>query len=91
MPYSNGYRVVPAPATSQDQEPTAAPASSDEQSIAAQPKSASNDTATINIPNTKGSFTPVRLVKHKDGYIGPQGEFYAGHPTIAALKALYGD
>ena len=45
----------------------------------------------INIPNSKGGFTPVRLIKHKNGYIGPQGEFYAGHPTVDALKALYGD
>jgi hypothetical protein len=59
--------------------------------IAAQPKSAANDTATINIPNSKGGFTAVRLVKHKDGYIGPQGEFYAGHPTVDQLKALYGN
>jgi hypothetical protein len=91
-PYSNGYVVVPAPspAQPQDQEATA-PASSDEQSIAAQPKSASNDTATINIPNSKGGFIPVRLIKHKNGYLGPEGEFYIGHPTVAALKALYGD
>jgi hypothetical protein len=57
----------------------------------AQPKSALKDTATINIPNSKGGFTPVRLVKHNNGYIGPQGEFYAGHPTVEQLKALYGN
>jgi hypothetical protein len=93
--------IVPEPvsaaaATSQDQESEAtvqAPSSSeaDKQPIAAQSKSASHDTTTINIPNSKGGFTPVRLVKHKNGYIGPQGEFYTGHPTVAALKALYGD
>ena len=59
--------------------------------VAAQPKSALKDTATINIPNSKGGFTPVRLVKHNNGYIGPQGEFYAGHPTVEQLKALYGN
>ena len=94
MPYSSGYVVVPTPApvASQDEEATVQ-ASSDEQPIAAQPKSAKNDTATItiNIPNSKGGFSPVVLVKHKNGYIGPQGEFYTGHPTVAALKALYGD
>ena len=101
-PYSNGgYVIVPEPvsvaaATSQDQESEAtdqAPSSSevDKQPIAAQPKSASPDTTTINIPNSKGGFTPVRLIKHKNGYFGPQGEFYTGHPTVAALKALYGD
>jgi hypothetical protein len=79
----------PTPATSEDQEaPAEAP--SVDQPVAALPKSAS-DTATINVPTSKGGFTPVRLVKHKNGYIGPQGEFYTGHPTVAALKALYGD
>ena len=87
-PYSSGYMVVPTP--TQDQEATEQ-ASSDEQPIVAQPKSVSRDTTTINIPNSKGGYTPVRLVKHKNGYIGPQGEFYTGHPTVAALKALYGD
>jgi hypothetical protein len=92
QPYSNGYMVVPAPeaAASEDQqEPAQAP--SVEQPVAAQPKSASGDTTTINVPTSKGEFTPVRLVKHKNGYVGPQGEFYTGHPTVAALKALYGD
>jgi hypothetical protein len=45
---------------------------------------------TINVPNEKGDFTPVKLVKHDKGYIGPQGEFYADHPTVEQLKALYG-
>ena len=92
MPFSNGYQVVPAPAPapSEDQEATAQ-APSDEQPIAAQPKSVSGDTTTINVPTSKEGFAPVRLVKHKNGYIGPQGEFYPGHPTVSALKALYGD
>jgi hypothetical protein len=57
----------------------------------AQPKPALKDTATINIPNSKGGFTPVKLVKHNNGYLGPQGEFYAGHPTVDQLRALYGN
>jgi hypothetical protein len=59
--------------------------------ISVQSKPASKDTTTINIPNSKGGFTPVKLVKQKDGYLGPQGEFYAGHPTVDQLKALYGN
>jgi|GEM_PF-1022763 hypothetical protein len=85
-PYSNGYIVVPTPEPATDQ----ATVGSD-QPIVAQSKSASHDTTTINVPNSKGGFTPVTLIKHKNGYIGPQGEFYNGHPTVAALKALYGD
>lgn len=44
----------------------------------------------INVPNANGSFTPVKLTKSNDGYIGPQGEYYPGHPTLAQLKMLYG-
>ena len=44
----------------------------------------------INIPNASGGFTAVKLIRHKNGYIGPQGEFYAGHPTVEELKVLYG-
>jgi hypothetical protein len=45
----------------------------------------------VNIPNKSGGFTPVTLVKLGDGYIGPQKEFYAGHPTVAQLQVLYGN
>ena len=47
-------------------------------------------TVVINVPNSDGSFTPVTLVRSRGGYIGPQGEFYAGSPTVEQLKALYG-
>jgi hypothetical protein len=89
-PYSSGYVIVPAPVVSNSsvaasEEPKTASA------VTAQPKPESKDTATITIPNSKGGFTPVRLVKHNNGYLGPQGEFYAGHPTVDQLKALYGN
>ncbi len=45
---------------------------------------------TIHVPNSNGSYTPVRLIKQNDGYIGPQGEYYAGNPTVEQLTALYG-
>jgi hypothetical protein len=89
-PYSSGYVIVPAPVVNK----TAAAASEEPKTaskVTAQPEPASNDTTTINIPNSKGEFTPVRLVKHNNGYLGPQGEFYAGHPTVEQLKALYGN
>ncbi len=95
-PYSDGYVIVPEPAASTAMAPTA-PSATDQAQVPisaaqqAQQKSVSGDTTTINIPNSKGGFTPVRLIKHKNGYIGPQGEFYTGHPTVDALKALYGD
>jgi len=48
------------------------------------------ESLTINIPNVNGSYTPVRLLKQKDGYLGPQGEYYPGHPTVEQLRVLYG-
>jgi hypothetical protein len=49
------------------------------------------DTVTVYVPNANGRFTPVNLIKAKNGYSGPQGEFYPNHPTIAQLRALYGN
>lgn len=57
---------------------------------AAQYAMPSGQTVTINVPNSNGSYTPITLVKHNNGYIGPQGEYYSGNPTIDQLKALYG-
>ncbi|MDD5747232.1 MAG: hypothetical protein PHO30_08225 [Candidatus Omnitrophica bacterium] len=48
-------------------------------------------TVTVNIPDTKGGYTPVKLKKTANGYIGPQGEYYEQNPTVEQLKVLYGD
>ena len=48
------------------------------------------DSVIINVPNSSGGFTPVTLVKTDAGYLGPQGEYYPDHPTVAELKVLYG-
>lgn len=47
-------------------------------------------TIVINVPNHNGSYTPIALRKSGRGYIGPQGEYYHGNPTVAQLAALYG-
>lgn len=47
------------------------------------------ETVTINVPNSNGSFTQVTLVRRNNGYVGPQGEYYAGNPTVEQLKTLY--
>ena len=86
-PYSNGYIVVPEPA------PTAvvtAPAAVASAPVVTQPKTVSGEAVVLNIPNANGGYTPVALTKHKTGYIGPQGEYYEGHPTVDQLKVLYG-
>jgi len=53
-------------------------------------KNVSGEEYIVNIPNSDGSFTPVKLKKSNNGYIGPQGEFYQGHPSVEQLKVLYG-
>jgi len=53
-------------------------------------KNVSGEEYVVNIPNSDGSFTPVKLKKSNNGYIGPQGEFYQGHPSVEQLKVLYG-
>jgi len=91
--YPYGYVVVPAPvvattvvavpaATTVVTVPEAAPIN------VTQPQ---GKIITINVPNSNGSYTPVSLTKYKNGYIGPQGEYYEGHPTVEQLKLLYGN
>jgi hypothetical protein len=47
------------------------------------------ETITIYVPNSNGSYTSVTLAKYNGGYVGPQGEFYPGRPTIEQLRVLY--
>jgi len=44
---------------------------------------------TINIPNNHGGYSEVSLKRTKDGFIGPQGEFYSEFPKVAHLKVMY--
>jgi len=53
-------------------------------------KNVSGEEYVVNIPNSDGTFTPVKLKKSNNGYIGPQGEFYEGHPSVEQLRVLYG-
>ncbi|MHC4478267.1 MAG: glycine zipper domain-containing protein [Planctomycetota bacterium] len=45
---------------------------------------------TVNITNSNGSITPVRLRKEGVVYIGPKGETYTTLPTPEQLKPVYG-
>lgn len=87
--YSSGYIVVPAPTTATV---VTAPAATTVviAPTVTQPKATSGEMIVINIPNASGGYTPVTLTKHKTGYIGPQGEYYEGHPTVEQLRVLYG-
>ncbi len=48
------------------------------------------DTVTVNVTNSNGSITPVKLKKQGVGYIGPRGEYYEALPTSEQLKPVYG-
>jgi hypothetical protein len=83
-----GYIVVPEPTTTVVTVPAATTVVT--APTVTQPKAVSGETVVINIPNTSAGYTPVTLTKHKTGYIGPQGEYYEGHPTVEQLRVLYG-
>jgi hypothetical protein len=44
----------------------------------------------IEIHNSNGSITPVKLKKEGSAYVGPKGERYEDLPTAERLKEVYG-
>ena len=44
----------------------------------------------VNITNSNGSVTPVRIIKQGNLYVGPRGEQYPKLPTEEELKPFYG-
>jgi hypothetical protein len=82
MTHPSGYVVVAEPLITSSVT-VASPVVTETRKISGEP-------VTINIPNANGSYTPVTLLKQKDGYVGPQGEYYPGHPTVDQLRVLYG-
>jgi len=91
----NGYVVTAPPAiaapvavaSSVAPVQTSAPAPVPQQAASA--KNEPSDAVETYIPNGNGSFTVVTLRKTEKGFLGPQGEFYADHPTEEQLKARY--
>ena len=49
-----------------------------------------SNTVEITFPNSDGTFTTVVLEKTAQGYLGPQGEYYFGKPSVEQLRVLYG-
>jgi hypothetical protein len=45
---------------------------------------------TVNMTNSNGSISQVRLRKHGIGYVGTRGEFYDHMPTQDELRPIYG-
>ena len=44
----------------------------------------------VNITNSNGSISQVRLRKHGVGYVGTRGEYYNRLPTEDQLRPIYG-
>jgi len=81
--HAGGYIVVPAPATTT--------------TVVTVPNTTAivstivpGAAVVINVPNSRGGYTPVTLTRQGNGYIGPQGEYYEGNPTVDQLRVLYG-
>jgi len=47
-------------------------------------------TVAVNITNSNGSISQVRLKKHGVGYVGTRGEYYRQLPTEDQLRPIYG-
>ncbi len=48
------------------------------------------DTVIVNVVNSNGSVTPVKLRRKGTGYVGPKDEYYETLPTNEQLKPAYG-
>ena len=86
----NGYQAVAAPAGAPVTVSTAASVIQPATVTVAPASTSPDDSFTINIPNDKGGFTAVVLKRSGNGFIGPQGEFYADFPKVSQLKLMYG-
>ena len=48
------------------------------------------NSALVNIHNSNGSVSVVKLNRSGVGYVGPRGEYYDHLPTEAELRPVYG-
>jgi len=49
-----------------------------------------SDAAVVNMTNSNGSVSQVKLKKYGMGYVGPKGEYYEQLPTGEQLRPIYG-
>ena len=47
-------------------------------------------TVAVNMTNSNGSISQVRLKRHGVGYVGTRGEYYSHLPTEDELRPIYG-
>ena len=48
------------------------------------------NTVAVNITNSNGSISQVRLKRHGVGYVGTRGEYYSHLPSENELRPIYG-
>ena len=80
----NGYQIVTPPVIVSTNK---APATKDQGKNINQ--NTTPESFTVNIPNSKGGYTPVIIKRSGTGFVGPQGEYYKEFPSVAQLKAMY--
>ncbi len=54
------------------------------------PPEQQGNTVIINVTNSNGSVTPVRMTRQGSGWVGPKGEYYSSLPTPEQLRPIYG-
>jgi len=83
----HGYKVVPQPVVYA--QPQTVVVEQPQQVVVTEAVN-TQDTFPVNVPNNSGGYTKVLVKRSGNGYVGPQGEFYASFPSVAQLKAMYG-
>jgi hypothetical protein len=88
----HGYKVVAAPVVYAHPQPVVTTVTIPQvpATVVVQPAVAVQDTFPVNIPNNTGGYSTVVIKRSGNGYVGPQGEFYAQFPKVSQLKAMYG-
>jgi len=86
-PCPRGYVVVPQPVIV---EPAPQPVFVAPAAPQPMPAPVTQESFTVNIPNSRGGYTAVTLKRSGNGFIGPQGEYYADFPSVEQLRTMYG-
>jgi len=96
----SGYQVVPPPVVMTPPSPVVVnqpapvvvnvPAAVTAPAVTTTLTADTDDSFTVNIPDSKGGYVPVVLKRSKKGFIGPQGELYQEFPKVSQLKVMYG-
>ena len=79
-----GYVVVPRPS------PAVFETARADAVIPSAPINHSEEFISVNVPNKNGGYTAVDVKRTENGFLGPQGEFYAEFPRVDQLKVMYG-